>query len=247
MRKIIFELCAETIDACIAAREGGAHRIELCSALDQGGLTPSHGLVRAAVEQSAIPVHAMIRPRGGDFIYTDAELALMKDDIEHIKTLGVAGIVLGVLRNDGTVDSDTTRSFVELASPMKVTFHRAFDSAPLLEEALEQVIAIGCDRILTSGGQRTVKAGAETLARLVIQANERIDIALGGGLRLQTAASVACVTNAKHFHGSLRRKLSVEHSAHLAASDTTESNGNGHRYIVHAEDVRAIVQRLQSA
>ena len=130
MRNIIFELCAETIDACLAAKEGGADRIELCSGLSEGGVTPSYGLVRAAVERSGLPVHVLVRPRGGDFCYSDAELDVMRQDILHLKELGVNGVALGLLREDNTVDLEGTRKLVALAQPLKVTFHRAFDMTP---------------------------------------------------------------------------------------------------------------------
>ena len=159
MRNIIFELCAETIDACLAAKEGGAHRIELCSGLSEGGLTPSHGLVQAAIERSGLPVHVLLRPRGGGFMYTKSEVAVMREDIQHVKQLGAVGVVLGLLRTDGSVDVEGVRDLVQLAHPMKVTFHRAFDVTPSLPQALEDVITTGCDRILTSGGQRDVVDG----------------------------------------------------------------------------------------
>lgn len=240
MRKIIFELCAETLDACLAARDGGASRIELCSGLSEGGLTPSHALVRAAIEQSGLPVHVLVRPRGGDFLYSADELALMCDDIAHVKSLGAAGVVLGVLAADGTVDIAATRSLAELARPMQVTFHRAFDATPSLTAALEDVIATGCNRVLTSGGQRDVVAGSEALAELVRQASGRIDVAVGGGLRLQNAASLSRVTGATHFHGSLRRRLIAKSAG--TAGDTTSTSS---RYVVEASAVRAVIHRLQ--
>ncbi len=204
MRKIIFELCAETVGACLAARDGGADRIELCSGLSEGGVTPSHGLVREAVQQSALPVHGLVRPRGGNYVYTEAEIAVMAEDILHMKSLGVAGVVLGLLKADRTVDVETTRNFVQLARPLEVTFHRAFDDTLDLEAALEDVIATGCDRVLTSGGYTDVVLGAEMLGRLVAQSAGRIDVAVGGGLRLANASELVRLTGATHFHGSLR-------------------------------------------
>lgn len=245
MRKIVFELCAETIEACLSARDGGADRIELCSGLSEGGLTPSHGLVRSAVELSSLPVHVLIRPRGGDFFYSASEIAVMREDIAHVKVLGAAGVVLGMLTSSGTVDIAGTRSLVEFAHPMRVTFHRAFDATPSLRTALEDVIAAGCDRVLTSGGQRDVVAGAHSLAELVTQAGNRIDVAVGGGLRLQNAASLSRVTAATHFHGSLRRRLVAKASA---ADDTvSDSNGAGSRYVVESATVSSVIQRLQNA
>ena len=203
MGTMTFELCAETMQACIAARDGGADRIELCSALSEDGLTPSHGLLQEAIAQSGLPVHGLVRPRGGDFVYSAAEMAVMQRDILHMRELGAAGVVLGVLRNNCTVDVEATRRLVELARPLKVTFHRAFDVTPSLEDALEDVIAAGCDRVLTSGGKSGAMQGAEVLARLVAQAGERIEVAVGGGLRLANAAELALRTGASSFHGSL--------------------------------------------
>ncbi len=239
---MIFELCAETIDACLAARDGGAHRIELCSGLSEGGLTPSHGLIRGAVERSGLPVHILIRPRGGNFVYSTSEVDVMRRDIAHIKELGAAGVVFGILRPDARVDIEGTRALVELARPMKVTFHRAFDTTPSLPQDLEDVIATGADRLLTSGGQQNVVAGSAALAELVQLADHRIEIAVGGGLRLQNAASLARVTQARHFHGSLRRRL--KHSA-SPVETSGEAVLRGARYVVDADAVRAMVQRLE--
>lgn len=244
MRNIIFELCAETIDACLAAKEGGAHRIELCSALSEGGLTPSHGLVWAAIERCGLPVHVLLRPRGGGFQYTKSEIAVMREDIQHVKQLGAVGVVLGLLRTDGSVDVEGARELVQFAHPMKVTFHRAFDVTPSLPQALEDVITAGCDRILTSGGHRDVVEGAACVAELVVQANHRIAIAVGGGLRLKDAASLARLTGAAHFHGSLRRRLSSGRPSNEAVD---ESRSFGERYVVDPDDIRSIIHQLQSA
>jgi copper homeostasis protein len=240
MREMIFELCAETVDACLAAREGGAHRIELCSGLSEGGITPSHGLIRDAVERSGLPVHVLVRPRGGNFVYSASEVDVMRRDILHVKELGAAGVVLGILLPDGRVDMEATRALVDLARPMEVTFHRAFDATPSVQQALEDVIATGADRILTSGGQRNVVAGTAALAELVQRAGNRIEIAVGGGLRLQNAASLARATQARHFHGSLRRRLKPSETG-------GETMPMGSRYGVDANAVRSLIQRLERA
>ena len=243
MRKLTFELCAETIEACLAARDGGAHRIELCSGLSEGGLTPSHGLIRSAVERSGLPIHVLVRSRGGDFLYSAAEFDVMRDDILHIKQLGAAGVVLGMLRPDGTVDIVRTRELVELARPMEVTFHRAIDATHSLMTALEDVIATGADRVLTSGGQCDVVAGSSSLAKLVTQAGSRIEVAVGGGLRLQNAASVARLTGAVHFHGSLRRRVTTMRSTAGVPGETVAAGA----YVVDADAIRTIVHCLENA
>ncbi|MGA8937548.1 MAG: copper homeostasis protein CutC [Acidobacteriaceae bacterium] len=244
MREMIFELCAETIDACLAAQQGGADRIELCSGLSEGGLTPSHGLIRAAVARSGLPVHVLIRPRGGNFVYSESEIDVMRDDIEHAKNLGAAGVVFGILTPDDCVDVERTRALVRLARPLEVTFHRAFDSAVSLAQALEDVIATGSDRLLTSGGQKDVDAGSSALADLVLKAKQRVTIAVGGGLRLENAAAVAHVTGAAHFHGSVRRP--VKEAASFAGEDS-ELMQVGACYVVEAAAVRGIIQRLNEA
>jgi copper homeostasis protein len=246
MRKIVFELCAETIDACLAAKEGGANRIELCSALSEGGLTPSHGLLSSAVAQSGRPVHVLIRPRGGDFVYSAAEIDVMHADIEHAKLCGASGVVLGILHADATVDVETTRAMVELARPMEVTFHRAFDVTSSLPRALEDVIASGCERVLTSGGERDVMVGAHSLAALVEQAAGRIAIAVGGGLRIQNAALLSQTIGAQHFHGSLRRKTSA-HTVSTADDAVDDSEALGFDYTVDAEEIRTMIGLLQNA
>jgi copper homeostasis protein len=243
MREVTFELCAETIDACVAAREGGAHRIELCSALSEGGLTPSHGLIVDAVERSGLPVHVLVRPRGGDFVYSATEKEVMRRDVLHIMELGAAGVVFGMLHPDGTVDIEATRAMVELARPLKVTFHRAFDRTPSLSQALEDVVAAGADRILTSGGKANVVAGTEVLAELVRLAGDRLEIAAGGGLRVGNAAELARATNAKHFHGSLRRKRKAASSKAMADGMSRV----GSEFIVDPADVRTVVRRLTKA
>jgi copper homeostasis protein len=244
MQEMIFELCAETMDACLAARAGGAHRIELCSGLGDGGVTPSHGLIAEAVQRSGLPVHVLVRPRSGDFVYSASEVDVMRRDIVHVKELGAAGVVFGILQLDGRVDVEGTRGLVQLAHPMKVTFHRAFDFTPSLPQALEDVIATGVDRLLTSGGKPDVVAGSAALAELVRMAGDRIEIAVGGGLRLENAAAISRATRAQHFHGSLRRRSSEQGS-------TTEVAGGalsmGPQYVVDADAVRAIIQRFKNA
>ena len=246
MRKIIFEVCAETIDACIAAEGGGAARVELCSALSEGGLTPSHGFTREAISSCRLPIHAMVRPREGGFVYTTAEIDIMCEDILHLKSLGVAGIVLGALNVDASIDVTSTRRFVELALPLPVTFHRAFDHAPLLSVALEDVIATGCDRILTSGGENDVVAGMAGLAALVAQAAGRIEIAVGGGLRLADAARLASFIGARHFHASMRQANDIQGgSAWGPGDDGKNQRTDHHLYSVSAEAVKTMIDELQ--
>ncbi len=232
----VFELCAETLSACLAARHGGADRIELCSALALDGLTPSHGLTREAVRLAALPIHVLVRPRAGDFVYTPEEFAIMREDLRHALSLDVAGFALGVLHSDGTVDIDRTQELVALAAGREVTFHRAFDRTPSLADALEDVIRTGCYRVLTSGGAPDIVTGTPTLRELVEQAHGRVAIAAGGGLRRENAAAVAAGTRAPHLHGSLRSR---------SAPDSSIDTFDQVPATIRAEDVRAIVAELR--
>jgi copper homeostasis protein len=249
-REIVFELCAESVEACIAGQRGGADRIELCTALVEDGLTPSHGLVRLVLDRCTLPVHVLVRPRAGDFLYSDAEFAVMEEDIRHLKAMGVSGFVVGILSADATVDIPRTRKLVELADPLEVTFNRAFDYTADIDRALEDVIVTGCKRILTSGGEEDVVAGAAALARLVKQADGRVEIAVGGGLRIEDAAELAATTRARHFHGSLRQS----DTAVFAGSDGGNSiffsgspaaAGALRSRVVESDDIRALVTRLR--
>ena len=230
---VIFELCAETLQACRIAWAAGAARIELCAHLAADGLTPSPELTRAAVVESNLPVFMLLRPRAGDFVYTTAEFARMRDDLLRGRDLGVRGFALGVLLPAGHVDVERTRELVELAAPLDVTFHRAFDATPDLPAALEHVIATGCRRVLTSGGAVDVVAGTGSLAALVLQAAGRIDIAAGGGVRAENARVLAESTGANHFHGSLR------HAA--AAADLAADVPQG----IDPEAIRRVVEQLR--
>jgi copper homeostasis protein len=235
--RVLFELCAETLEACVAARKGGADRIELCSALSKDGLTPSHGLIEAAISLSGLPVHVLIRPRGGDFVYSEDEFVVMCNDVAHARELGARGIVAGVLKADRTIDSDRMQRLVEVAGAMEVSFHRAFDLAPDLNAALELVVATGCKRLLTSGGSKDAVAGAESLRLLVEQAAGRIAIAAGGGVRVANAEDIVRKTGVKQLHGSLRKKTTV------AAGTVLDPNAN--MYTVESADVQAMMAVLK--
>lgn len=171
-----------------------------------GGITPDAGLVSAALQAVSIPLYVMIRPRGGDFVFTDSEFALMRRQIESAKQAGAHGVVLGVLLPDGCVDVNRTRELVALARPMEVTFHRAFDETPDLSEALEAVIATGADCLLTSGGASNALIGAESIAQLVRQAAGRIEIMAGGGLQVDHLVEVLRRSGISKVHASLTRK-----------------------------------------
>jgi copper homeostasis protein len=203
----ILEITVETVDAALSAQRGGAHRIELCRQLAVGGLTPSGDLMQAVRAQISLPIFAMIRPRGGDFVYSDSEFAAMKGDIETAKQLAMNGVVLGILREDARVDIERTRRLIELARPLPVTFHRAFDATADLRKALEDVIQTGATRILTSGGAPTAAEGLAALAELVAAARDRILIVPGGGIHPANILRVAQHTRAREFHSGLSSVL----------------------------------------
>jgi copper homeostasis protein len=200
--RYILEILAYTLDACDIAEKAGAGRIELCDNPAQGGTTPSLGTIRAAIRQAQIPVFPMIRPRGGDFLYSDTEYAAMQDDISACRQLGAAGIVLGLLKADGLIDADRTARLVELAYPMEVTFHRAFDHCMDPLEAMEQIIECGCSRILTSGQAPVAQEGIELIKSLVEKSGQRIIIMPGSGIRATNLEQVAQSSAATEFHSS---------------------------------------------
>jgi copper homeostasis protein len=222
MKNFLFELCAESVEAARAGESGGADRIELCSQLSIGGITPDFDLITAVVMAVSIPVHVLIRPRAGDFAFSSNEFSLMRDQISQAKQAGAAGVAAGVLLPSGSVDVERTRELVMLSHPMKVTFNRAFDEATDLVQALEEVIATGADCLLTSGGAPDVLAGAESIARLCRQAGDRLDVMAGGGLQLTNLVEVVRRTSVSHVHGSLTRRRS-EH-----AEPNQDSASNGH-------------------
>ena len=200
------EVCAYSLESCQNAQLAGAGRVELCGGLGEGGTTPSAGLIALVREHLQIPVYVMIRPRGGDFVYDEQELEVMRRDIDIARRLGADGVVLGVLKPDGRVDVATTRELVELAAPMGVTFHRAFDLTPDPLEALEMVIETGAERILTSGQKPAAPQGRKLLESLAEQADGRIEIMAGGGVNADNAPLlVAAGVHALHLTGKAFR------------------------------------------
>ena len=206
-RKYLLEISVQTVEAALAAERGGADRIELCSDLNVGGLTPSRDLVRAVREAVRIPVFSMIRPRAGDFVYSTSEFAEMKRSIAEARECRMDGVVLGILTKDNRVDVSRTRELVEIAKPLPVTYHRAFDEAADLHKALEDVIASGAKRILTSGGAKSALEGAAVLAELIEAAGDCIVILPGAGISPTNIAEVAQRTSAREFHSGLSSVL----------------------------------------
>lgn len=203
----ILEVAANSVTSALAAEVGGAARVELCSALEVGGLTPSQAAIAVAIERLHIPVHVLIRPRAGDFVYDDLECEVMRRDIETCKALGCAGVVIGVLTTDGEVDMPRCRALMDAARGMSVTFHRAFDFARDPEHALDAIVALGCDRVLTSGQAADALAGAPLIHKLIEHARGRITIMPGGGISAHNIAAIARATSAHEFHASAKVRV----------------------------------------
>ncbi len=245
----VLEICSAGLDAIAASRFPGVSRIELCASLETGGLTPSLSLMEQAISNITIPVHVMIRPRSGDFLYTDEEFNLMKTDIRHARKAGASGVVFGILKSDGTIDRERCMELKTLAEPMKITFHRAFDMTAEPFFALEEIIAIGCETLLTSGQHQTAEDGLELIRELVKRAGSRIQIMAGSGVN---AGNVELLFEAgvRAFHCSARKKSD---SAMQFRNETLQSMGHNalsdeySRYVFDEEKVQALFKALAVA
>ncbi len=202
-----FEICAVNIQSALAAEKAGAHRIELCSALDVGGLTPSPGLIRAAVRTLSIPVNVLIRPREGNFCYSDVEFGIMLDDIRFCREAGANGVVVGALTASGQLDSAKLAAMKEAAGPLEVASHRAFDFTADPAAALEELVTLGYCRILSSGQSPSAYEGRFLLKKMVDQAAGRISIMPGAGIGANNIREIADVTNAREFHFTGKKKV----------------------------------------
>ena len=232
--RVVLEICVESTDRAIAAERGGAHRIELCSDLSCGGLTPSAGLIDATRQQVRIPIHVLIRPRAGDFCYSSPEFEIMQRDIRAAKELRVDGIVLGILNETEQVDISRTRTLVELARPLPVTFHRAFDLCRDKDgnACLEAVIQTGAARILTSAGKDRVVDGITRIANLVRASEKRIAIMPGGGVNAENVQQILQQTGAPEIHAS------------LGSADATR-NTSAHEFEGRVRRVRDILEAMR--
>jgi copper homeostasis protein len=204
------EICVDSVESAINVQNAGADRVELCNNLIEGGTTPGYGAILSARNNLNIGLNVIIRPRGGDFLYTDLEYDIMRRDIDICGECGVDGIVLGILRSDGNIDVERTAKLIELAQPMSATFHRAFDMCSDPVQGLEDVIASGADRLLTSGQKDKAQDGAELISQLVGQAGGRIIIMPGSGINESNIAWIARVTGAKEFHLTGRKVIDSE-------------------------------------
>jgi copper homeostasis protein len=240
------EICVDSVETAMVAEAGGAQRVELCSALSEGGLTPSAGMIRAVRERIGIEVQVMIRPRGGDFCYSEDEIAVMRKDIAAAREAGAHGVVLGLLTSDGAVDVERTRMLVETARPMEVTFHRAIDMTRDMHGALEDVIGSGVDRILTSGGAPNAIEGLACMAALVEAARGRIDVMVCGGVRAQNVSTIAEATGAREFHAALRTTVAgpmVYRKPELTISGAGDEDYE--RHVLREDDVRELHRAIE--
>ena len=228
------EICANSVQSAVAAQEGGAHRIELCCNLKEGGLTPSSGTIQLARKWLAIEIFVLIRPRVGDFCYSDIEIETMLKDIFFCKENEVDGVVLGVLQKDNQIDMQNMALLIQAARPMQVTFHRAFDVLANPVQGLEQLVELGVDRLLTSGQATSAIAGQSFIKNLVQQAGERITILPGGGLNPSNISKFVQDTNVSEVHLSAKQTI-TKGAGSLFAASYFETN---------AEEVRKIVGLL---
>jgi copper homeostasis protein len=229
-RKYLLEISVDGVEKALAAERGGADRIELCADLSVGGLTPSRELLRGVREKVYIPVYSMVRPRAGDFVYSDAELGEMERSIAVARECGMDGVVAGVLRKGFKINVSRTRRLVDLARPLPVTFHRAFDECSDVRKALDAVLQTGAARILTSAGAKTALQGAAILAELVSAARDRVLILPGAGITASNIAKVVEQTGAVEFHSGLGSVLPY----------------TSRDYATFESEVRKLAERLKS-
>ena len=241
--KYIIEIATSDFATTKTAVEGGADRIELCANLAEGGTTPSYGHIRQCREAFDTLIYAIIRPRGGDFLFTEEEFSVMLQDVKLCKELGCDGVVIGLLNADGTIDLKRTSKLVDAVYPLGVTFHRAFDRCSNPFEAMEQLIQIGCERILTSGQKPSATDAVELIEQLYREADDRIIIMPGSGVRKENIKMLAEKTGCTEFHSSLRskRKSSMEF-IHPAFAGSEESYMNNY---IEPEEVKALRKALE--
>ncbi|KJD31175.1 hypothetical protein PK35_16160 [Tamlana nanhaiensis] len=247
MNKYITEVVVDAVDSALNAQKAGANRIELCDNLIEGGTTPSYGMLAVLRELLDIDIHVMIRPRGGDFLYSHVEFEVMKRDIVAAKQLGANAVVFGILTKDGHIDKVRTQELLELAHPLSVTFHRAFDSAKDPFEALDDLIEIGVSRLLTSGQEATALQGANTIKALKAQANGKITIMPGSGINPENITELANITNCNEFHfsGKTTIKSHMEFSKTLNVGRKQDDDAND-RQIASTKIIKSIIDKLNT-
>lgn len=201
--KVLLEICLDSVESATASERGGADRVELCAGLPEGGTTPSAGMIAAVRKKIAIGLQVMIRPRGGDFCYSADEFSIMQRDILIAKQLGASGVVFGILNPDGTVDIARMQQLLDMSRPLKVTCHRAYDMTNDFAQALEDLMEIGVDRVLTSGGKKSAVDAMPTLKQMTQQAQARISVMACGELSIANVKAVIAYTNVREVHAGL--------------------------------------------
>lgn len=203
------EICASSIESVLEAERGGATRVELCDNLSEGGTTPPLSWIQFSTQNTNIQIFVIIRPRGGDFLYSDNEFITMKEDIIHCGKAGCHGVVLGILTKEGKVDKKRCSELIKIAKEcnMSVTFHRAIDRTKDILEAMEDIISLGCDRILTSGGRESVEEGKDMIKEMISQSRGRITIMPGGGINENNIVALSKYLKTNEFHGSFRTEI----------------------------------------
>jgi copper homeostasis protein len=246
--ELAVEVCVDSIESAIAAERGGAQRVELCSDLVEGGITPSAGLIATVRKKISIGLYTMVRPRAGDFYYDADEFAVMQRDVLMAKQLGADGVVFGILGIDAEVDITRTRQLVDLGRPMKSTFHRAFDMSADLQRSLESVIATGADRILTSGAKQTALAGTVMLRNLVEAAAGRVIIMACGGINAENVRVLVEKTGVREIHAGLRTSLSspMRHRNDNISLGTVDA-GEYQRFVVRKDTVEQLVREAHQS
>lgn len=235
----VLEICAYNIQSALIAEKAGAQRVELCASAPEGGITPSLGTLALTRERLSIGLYPIIRPRGGDFLYNEEELAIMKQDILLCRAIGCEGISTGVQLADGNIDTERMKRIIEWAYPMNVTCHRVFDSTPDAFRSLEELIGIGCERILTSGHAPSAPAGAALLAKLVAAADGRIIIMPGAGVRASNIKALHTATGANEFHTSAKKLVESAVAYH-----NPEIRDTGDVFVADVEEIRSILKEL---
>jgi len=237
----------DSVASALAAARGGAQRVELCSSLAEGGLTPSAGMIAAVRGAASLALHVMVRPRASDFFYSDEEFSVMRRDVLMAKQLGAKGVVFGILNLAGKVDARRTAELAQLAAPMAVTFHRAFDCSHDLLGSLTELQEAGVGRVLTSGGKKTAAEGAETIARLVAAAAGRIVVMAGGGIRSHNIVSLIERTGVSEIHAGLRSVVtSPMRHRNEEVSLGTACLGEDEHYVVDEREVRSLLDAAEN-
>lgn len=244
----LFEVAVDSLESALIAQSAGANRIELCAALSIGGITPSHGMVKLARQQLPLPINVIIRPRQGDFLYSQAEFEMMRYDIDFAKSLNVNGVVIGILRPDGHVDIDRTRILIEQVRPLQVTFHRAFDMTADPYRALNDLIDLGVDTILTSGQQAAAEQGIDLITDLVKQADGRIKIMPGSGINPTNIKTIVTQSGATEFHFSGKTSQPSQMTyRNLNLSMGGQDDASEYDITIADEDIiRAIIHNAQT-